>query len=274
MFTIGEFSRFAQVTPDLLRHYDHIGLFKPAHINEQTGYRYYHAEQLPDLNRILSLKDLGLSLQQIQQMMADNITIDEIRGMLKHQRLMTEETIRQEWVRLQKIEARLQHLEQEASSPAYEITEKSTPSRAWLSIEKATFPDLENGAFFSKVYRACAQVITRDEVVCVCAMNGVDINTDDWRMGITLPKHNKEVKAIVPSLALEATTLPAHDTVASVVYNGRLGDYYRAYNALAIWIDDYGYQMAGGVYEWVYQLERPADGIERSTVEIQIPLVC
>jgi DNA-binding transcriptional MerR regulator len=62
MFKIGEFSKFSQVTVKTLRYYDQIGLLKPAEVDRFTGYRYYSVDQLPRLNRILALKDLGLSL--------------------------------------------------------------------------------------------------------------------------------------------------------------------------------------------------------------------
>jgi DNA-binding transcriptional MerR regulator len=65
MFWIGEFSRIAQVSGRLLRFYDELGLLSPAFTEPQTGYRYYSAQQLPRLNRILVLKELGLSLEQI-----------------------------------------------------------------------------------------------------------------------------------------------------------------------------------------------------------------
>ena len=64
MFRIGEFSRIAQVSGRLLRYYDEIGLLSPEFTDPQTGYRYYSAHQLPRLNRILVLKELGLSLEQ------------------------------------------------------------------------------------------------------------------------------------------------------------------------------------------------------------------
>ena len=66
MFLTGEFSKISRVSKRLLHHYDEIGLLKPAHIDPSTGYRYYSANQLSRLNRILALKDLGLSLEQMR----------------------------------------------------------------------------------------------------------------------------------------------------------------------------------------------------------------
>jgi DNA-binding transcriptional MerR regulator len=59
MLKIGDFSRLGQVTVKTLRHYGQLGLLKPAWIDRYTGYRYYSLEQLPRLNRILALKELG-----------------------------------------------------------------------------------------------------------------------------------------------------------------------------------------------------------------------
>jgi DNA-binding transcriptional MerR regulator len=62
MFKIGDFSKIARVSGRMLRHYDNIGLLSPQRIDPTSGYRYYAAEQLVRLNKILALKELGLSL--------------------------------------------------------------------------------------------------------------------------------------------------------------------------------------------------------------------
>ena len=80
MFRIGDFSKIAQVSGRLLRYYDEIGLLSPEFTDPQTGYRYYSAQQLPRLNRILVLKELGLSLEQIARLLEQNTSADEIRG--------------------------------------------------------------------------------------------------------------------------------------------------------------------------------------------------
>ena len=46
MLKIGDFSKLSRVSIRMLRHYDDIGLLKPAEIDEFTGYRYYHEQQL------------------------------------------------------------------------------------------------------------------------------------------------------------------------------------------------------------------------------------
>ena len=63
--TIGEFSRFCQVTVKTLRHYDKLGLLVPSEVDEWTHYRYYDVAQMQQLNAILRLKNLGFSLDEI-----------------------------------------------------------------------------------------------------------------------------------------------------------------------------------------------------------------
>src|SRR5688572_28513677 len=111
MFKIGEFSKIAQVSGRLLRYYDEIGLLKPQHIDKWTGYRYYTANQLPRLNRILALKELGLSLDQIQQLLDEDIGTDEIRKLYLERKAQLEQSLRDELVRLQQVQLRLNQLD-------------------------------------------------------------------------------------------------------------------------------------------------------------------
>src|SRR5262245_51996832 len=82
MLKIGEFSRLSQVTVKALRHYDDIGLLKPSQIDPFTSYRYYTLDQLSRLHRIMVLKELGLSLEQIVQIMTTDLSVDQLKGML------------------------------------------------------------------------------------------------------------------------------------------------------------------------------------------------
>src|ERR1700694_3877511 len=83
MFKIGDFSKLSMVSVKALRYYDELGLLRPERVDEFTGYRYYAAGQLTRLNRILVLKDLGLSLQQIALLLDQELSADQIRGMLR-----------------------------------------------------------------------------------------------------------------------------------------------------------------------------------------------
>ena len=63
MLKIGDFARTARVTVKTLRFYAREGLLCPVYVDRFSGYRYYDIDQLPRLNRILALKDLGFTLE-------------------------------------------------------------------------------------------------------------------------------------------------------------------------------------------------------------------
>src|SRR5690349_18693302 len=100
MIKIGDFARLSQVSVVTLRYYDEMDLLKPVKVDDLTGYRFYSASQLPRLNRILALKDLGFSLEQIKLMLTDGISIEQLRGMLAQQRREVESRIQSEQQRL------------------------------------------------------------------------------------------------------------------------------------------------------------------------------
>ena len=134
MFKIGEFSRFSQVSVKTLRYYDQIGLLKPAEVDDFTGYRYYSASQLPRINRILALKDLGLSLKQITQLLEEDMTPDQIRGILRLKQVEIQQQVQQEQARLARVEWRLKQIEREETMPTQEVVLKKVPPIEVVSV--------------------------------------------------------------------------------------------------------------------------------------------
>jgi DNA-binding transcriptional MerR regulator len=141
MFRIGEFSQIARVSGRLLRYYDGLGLLRPDRIDPQTGYRYYSARQLPRLNRILALKELGLPLDQIARMLDEQVSADEIRGMLMLKKAELQQSLREEEARLRSIESRLKQVEEQGSIADYDVVIKSAPAQPYLSV-RSIFPAL------------------------------------------------------------------------------------------------------------------------------------
>ncbi len=86
MLKIGDFSRLSRVTVKALRYYDEIGLLKPVEVDRFTGYRYYAADQLPRLNRIIALKSLGLSLEEVGKLVDNSLTPEHIKQLLSVKR--------------------------------------------------------------------------------------------------------------------------------------------------------------------------------------------
>jgi len=123
-----------------LRYYDEMDLLKPVKVDTYTGYRYYSADQLPRLNRILALKDLGFSLEQIKLMLADGLSLEQLRGMLTTQRNEVEKQLAEEQERLNRIESRLRQIEMENKMPNYDIVIKTVPAM-WVAACRRHDPD-------------------------------------------------------------------------------------------------------------------------------------
>src|SRR5512139_3007056 len=83
MLKIGDFAKLSRVPVKTLRYYDEIGLLTPSEVDRFTRYRYYSEGQLPMLYRILTLKELGFSLEQIGRLLEDDLSPDQLRQMLE-----------------------------------------------------------------------------------------------------------------------------------------------------------------------------------------------
>lgn len=83
---IGEFARLGRVSVRMLRHYDALGLLRPAHVDPATGYRSYEVAQLARLNRIVVLKELGLPLRQVAEILDERLDVGQLHGMLRLRR--------------------------------------------------------------------------------------------------------------------------------------------------------------------------------------------
>src|SRR6266705_2829808 len=131
---IGEFARVGQVSIATLRHYDQCGLLKPAVLDPETSYRYYSLDQLPRLNRILALKELGFPLEQIAQLLEGELSVEQLHGMFILKQTQTQQMIDTEQARLIRIAARLRQIEQEGKMPTYEVLLKQVDALLVASI--------------------------------------------------------------------------------------------------------------------------------------------
>lgn len=131
MLKIGEFSRISQVTVKTLHHYDDIDLLKPAHIDQFTNYRYYSIEQIPRIHRIMVLKELGLSLEQIATMIDSELPTEQLIGMLALKEAEAQQRIDEEQMRLARIRFHIRQIDTEDMMSQLDIRiKKVDPLRA------------------------------------------------------------------------------------------------------------------------------------------------
>jgi DNA-binding transcriptional MerR regulator len=87
VFTIGPFARLAGVSAKVLRSYDALGLFQPVWVDPTTDYRYYSPAQLPELRRIVALRDMGIGLAEIGRLISGGT---DLRAALERRRVELE----------------------------------------------------------------------------------------------------------------------------------------------------------------------------------------
>lgn len=267
MLKIGDFSRLSQVPVKTLRYYDEIGLLRPSEVDRFTGYRYYAADQLSRLNRILALKDLGLTLEQIDQLLNGDLPASEIRGMLKLKRAEIEQGIADEQARLARVEARLRQIEQENKMPNYDIALKKVEPQLVASVRDVvpTYPDI--GRLYGEVFAYLGRAASAETIsAAVWHDEGVKERDIDAEAVIFL-------KTRVPGSArVKVYELPAA-TMASVIHKGAYNTLRLAYEAVLQWIDTNGYKIVAAPREiYLYCPEPVKQDDESYVTEIQFPV--
>jgi F-type H+-transporting ATPase subunit beta len=111
MYRIGQFARLCRVSVATLRHYNELDLLRPSYIDPFTSYRYYTAQQVPDLNRILAYKELGLSLDDIRSLLHEHISTGQLRALLREKQAAIRQHMRDEQAQLDRIAMRLLQIE-------------------------------------------------------------------------------------------------------------------------------------------------------------------
>lgn len=276
MFKIGEFSRLGQVTVDTLRHYDAVGLLKPAQVDPFTGYRYYTARQLQPLNRILALKELGLSLAEIARIFQDELTDEQMRGILKLHLAAAERDRAAAQSRLDRIKTRLHYLNLEDDMTAFEVTLKSGEALTVAAVREV-IPTVEQvpgrcSALFNSIARWMAANKIPFGPPMTTYFNDSYTQTDiDLECAFIIPDPGM-VTAAVPPAPIEVRQLEAVPQLAvtfvSDDFHGQLNGLTPAYNALGQWIEDNGYRIIGPPRELFHGSPEQND----LTAEIQFPV--
>jgi DNA-binding transcriptional MerR regulator len=271
MFTVGEFSRLARVSKRLLRYYDEIDLLKPVHTDKFTSYRYYRAEQMPRLNRILALKDLGLSLDQIRRLLSDRISTDEMRGMLLLKKAEIEQQVQEEIQRIQNIEARLQFLHSAESDGPFDVVIKQVPAQPVLSV-RTILESLEDGVdIFRQIMGALPEKSGEGLFFAILHSDGIDEGNLDVEIGRTTTAKIYAPMPLHGGLQLRFHELPAVDTMATFVAKGPSANLLVGYSVIGTWAETNGYRLAGIPREVALQLPQTADWSD-AIAEIQYPV--
>ena len=246
MIKIGEFSKLAQTPVATLRYYDQVGLLKPVSVDPATGYRFYSTSQLPRLHRLLALKDLGFTLEQIETVLTENPSPERLRGMLQLRSAQLAQEVAATQSRLEQVETRLKQLERGPLS-RYDVRLKNVEPLL-IAYIRATLPHHgAAGALFGEVYEALGEH----------AADALGPNPGEGGQTLVLCFDTEFKETDVEKAAafvlrrpapergrMKVETLPAV-TVAATIHHGSYETIDDAHEAVHAWIEENGYRIAG-----------------------------
>jgi DNA-binding transcriptional MerR regulator len=269
MFGIGDFARHGRVSVRMLRHYDAVGLLRPAHVDPATGYRSYDAEQLSRLNRIVALKDLGFTLQEVRTILDEKVGVEELRGMLRLRRAELQSQIASDSARLAQVEARLRIIEREGAMPADDVQLKRIPAVrvAELTATAASFEPASITPVIGPLYQ---ELMDRVDAAGVRATGPAIAWYEDAPDGEGVLIHATLPVDTDPGgdHGLRIVDLPEIERAATIVHRGSMDNVMSTIQTLARWIDANGHRSAGYNRElyievgpdrdsWVTELQEP-----------------
>lgn len=268
MLNIGEFARLGQVSPRMLRHYDRLGLIVPERVDPDSGYRSYGVQQLGRLHRLLALRDLGFSLEQLGPLLDDDPDVDQLRGMLRLRRAELEQTLADEQARLRRVEAHLRAIERSSTMQTQDVVIKRTqPLRLAEAHGIAAGFGSENiGPVFMSLVPPLMAHLKSAGAEPGMLVGYYDEPAEDGSVGVHVAFEIGE-QPVPAGDGVAIVELPPIEA-ASVLHRGDMESISAVYEDLVGWIEDSGYGLAGYSRELYLEM---ADG-GPSVTEIQMPI--
>lgn len=274
MFSDKEFARIGLVSVRMLRHYEALGLLR-GRVDPRTGSHFYDAGQLPRLNRILALSDLGFTLAQVRVMLDTHVSEPELRGMLRLRQTELAARVAADQARLERAEARLATIAREGYVPGGEVVTKNVePVR--IAALTAT-ADSYAAESLGRVIRPLQSELTDRMTAAGLTPDGPAMALYDAIPGtggeaVTVhaayPVREQPDQADGRDFTVE--DLPGAGPAATMIHRGPMTEVGVTFEALARWIDAHGYTSAGHVRE-VY-LDCPADAPDQWVTELQMAI--
>ncbi len=263
LYKIGLFSQMNKVTIKTLRYYDEIGILKPAHIDEFTGYRYYTSKQLPILHEILALRQMGFSLNEIVKVQegapVESILIKKKTELLKK--------ISEETMRLSQVEHYL-HNRNEISN--YNIILKELPEVIVASM-RTIIPDYSSlfdiappmGREMERLGSVCASPEYCFNIYHDGEYKEKDVDVEVCE-AVTELKENSHM--------IKFKNIAKVETAACVLHKGSYSDFPKAYAALLKWVEENGFELIDNPRESYIDGIWNKDSIDDWLTEIQFPV--
>ncbi len=268
MMRIGEFSRLSKVPIKTLRFYDEVGLLHPARVDDFTGYRFYTFSQLARLHRLLALKEMGFPLEQIGRLLDDELSPEQLRGMLKARRSAIQARLDEELERLARVEARLQLLEQENPMNQIEVVLKQVEPLKIATVRDTIPTYSQQGALWRELEGYLALHRVRPSAACFTMYHDEEYKEREVDAEVCEPI----TAELTESRRVKVRTLPAAE-MASAIHRGPYTELGKAIEGILQWLETNGYRITGPEREIYLVPGRNGSQTDPETVtEVQFPV--
>lgn len=268
--SIGELAKLRGITTETLRHYDRIGLVKPAYIDKDTNYRYYSIYQYEIVGTIKELRQLGMSIDEIKQFL-NNRNKKKSLELLKTKYEELIERLNELTELRDNICEKINHLEllENNSFNENEVIIKNIESRRIISLNRVISDEL------SLSYAVIELENILNEKAPIIASN---------RFGVIIEKEHLDIgNLIAPSVvfvfAREKTKVEEHlireisgGLFACIRYYGDIWDREKSLRHLLEFIHENGYKIVGNPLQIVQIDITITNNINELLYEIQIPI--
>lgn len=263
LYRIGLFAGMNRVTVKTLRYYDEQNLLKPVYVDEESGYRYYEAGQIADLHRILALKNMGFSIEEIQKIIRGG----EEKSILQRKKQEILKELAALTVKLSEVESYLAKEEIDLTSP---VLIKKLPEVTVCSMKQRI-------TSYDMLFELMPEMgLEMEGLNCECAVPdycfthylepgemGEDILVETCQ-AVTEKKEDTE--------RVTFQTLPEVPEAACIFHRGSYDTFSKSYAAVLQFIEEKGYEICGNIREsyidGVWNKETPEEWLS----EIQIPV--
>ncbi|WDV45246.1 MerR family transcriptional regulator [Clostridiaceae bacterium M8S5] len=242
MYKINEFSKFAKISARMLRYYDKVGLFKPAKIDQFTGYRYYSAYQIPKLVKIITLRDSGFNVDEITYLIECKDNHDFLNQLkLKQKELL--KGIEEEKKKVNNIDNIISIMGKDDFFMKYEVKLKEIPTIKVVSTRAIVKNYSNEIALWEKLGSYCINNELQPLAPPFAIYHDGEHKTEDVDIEVAMPisvlKDNED-----SIIFREVSSIPL---VASVKHKGSYENIDAAFFYLAKWIEDNRYEINGNV---------------------------
>ena len=264
-FLIGELAKLFNISTDALRHYDKIDLLKP-HCDDRNDYRYYSIRDFFKLSRILFLKNLDISLEEIKRYMS-NKNAENLVNLLKKK----EEEVDIKMHRLinlkKKIQTKIELLES-IKDELDQVKIKRIPERIGVFLD---MNEVEDDAGIKQAFKKSEEYLK----ISSWLIEG-QVYTSLSKLNMEQSIYNKfryfiEVVSTEEVLCKQIQLIPEHE-YACITFLGPYRDMEKHYKILIQWIEENGYQITGDSIEKNIIDYDFSDSENEYVSEIQIPI--